>query len=55
MINKQEPLLELWLASRVGGFHFRYQNNNWTSNDGKDFWACLEEACAAHGEIVHFS
>ncbi len=55
VINKQEPLLELWLASRVGGFHFCYQNNNWTSNDGKDFWACLEEACAAHGEIVHFS
>ncbi|HHT7859465.1 iron donor protein CyaY [Pasteurella multocida] len=55
VINKQEPLLELWLASRVGGVHFRYQNNSWTSNDGKDFWACLEEACVAHGEIVHFS
>ena len=22
VINKQEPLLELWLASRLGGFHF---------------------------------
>ena len=27
VINKQEPLLELWLASRLGGFHFAYKNN----------------------------
>ena len=26
VINKQEPLLELWLASRLGGFHFAYKN-----------------------------
>ncbi|MGY4676696.1 iron donor protein CyaY [Pasteurella sp. P03HT] len=54
VINKQEPLLELWLASRVGGFHFRFQHNEWMSSDGKTFWRCLEEACAAHGESVHF-
>ena len=28
VINKQEPLLELWLASRLGGFHFAYKNNH---------------------------
>ena len=28
VINKQEPLLELWLASRLGGFHFAYKNND---------------------------
>ncbi|MGC7559094.1 iron donor protein CyaY [Pasteurella sp. PK-2025] len=54
VINKQEPLLELWLASRAGGFHFSFQNNEWVSSDGKTFWRCLEQACAAHGESVHF-
>ncbi|OOF67979.1 iron donor protein CyaY [Rodentibacter caecimuris] len=54
VINKQEPLLELWLASRLGGFHFTCKNNQWIANDGKFFWDSLEEACAAHGEQVNF-
>ena len=54
VINKQEPLLELWLASRLGGFHFSYKNNDWAANDGKRFWDCLTEAVAAHGETVTF-
>ena len=54
VINKQEPLLELWLASRLGGFHFAYKNNDWVANDGKRFWDCLTEAVAAHGETVTF-
>ena len=54
VINKQEPLLELWLASRLGGFHFAYKNNGWVANDGKRCWDCLTEAVAAHGETVTF-
>ena len=54
VINKQEPLLELWLASRLGGFHFAYKNNDWVANDGKRFWDSLTEAVAAHGETVTF-
>ena len=54
VINKQEPLLELWLASRLGGFHFAYKNNDWVASDGKCFWDCLTEAVAAHGETVTF-
>lgn len=27
VINRQEALLELWLASKLGGFHFRYDAN----------------------------
>lgn len=54
VINKQEPLLELWLASRLGGFHFAYKNNDWEANDGKRFWDCLTEAVTAHGETVTF-
>ena len=54
VINKQEPLLELWLASRLGGVHFAYKNNDWVANDGKRFWDSLTEAVAAHGETVTF-
>lgn len=55
VVNKQEPLLELWLASKAGGFHFAFKNNQWIAQDGKLFWQCLEQACLAHGEQVSFS
>ena len=38
VINKQEPLLELWLASRLGGFHFAYKNNDWVANEKITFY-----------------
>lgn len=50
VVNKQEPLLELWLASKAGGFHFAFKDGQWIANDGKLFWQCLEEACRVHGE-----
>lgn len=55
VVNKQEPLLELWLASKAGGFHFAFKNNQWIAQNGKLFWQCLEQACLAHGEQVSFS
>ncbi|MFY1027957.1 iron donor protein CyaY [Actinobacillus seminis] len=55
VINKQEPLLELWLASKAGGFHFAFNDGQWIASDGKLFWSCLEDACAAHGENVRFA
>ena len=54
VLNKQEPLLELWLAGKFGGFHFAFKNGDWLTNDGKRFWNVLTETCAAHGETVHF-
>ncbi|MBB5203293.1 CyaY protein [Inhella inkyongensis] len=29
VINKQPPLHEIWLASRAGGFHFRWVDMAW--------------------------
>lgn len=54
VINKQEPLLELWLASRLGGFHFAFKDGQWVANDGTSFWTCLADTVAAHGEQVKF-
>ena len=32
VMNKQEPLHEIWLATQFGGYHFAYvDGNGWTS------------------------
>ncbi|MDP8078505.1 iron donor protein CyaY [Phocoenobacter skyensis] len=54
VINKQEAMSELWLASQLGGFHFKYQNNDWVDRDGLTLWHYLEQAVAKHGETVSF-
>jgi CyaY protein len=42
IINMQPPLQELWLATRGGGFHFRYTDGTWQdTRDGTEFFACL--------------
>lgn len=55
VINKQEAMLELWLASKLGGFHFAYRDGQWLSNENRSFWTHLEEAMARHGETISFS
>ena len=54
VINKQEAMLELWLASRLGGLHFAWTGNDWVNGQGISFWQALAEACADHGEKVEF-
>ncbi|MDP0273974.1 iron donor protein CyaY [Glaesserella parasuis] len=55
VINKQEAMLELWLASKLGGYHFAYRDSDWVSAEGRSFWTHLEEAVARHGETISFS
>lgn len=55
VINKQEAMLELWLASKLGGFHFAYRDGDWVSSEGRSFWTHLTEAFARHGETISFS
>ncbi|NBB66315.1 iron donor protein CyaY [Mannheimia haemolytica] len=54
IINKQEAILELWLASKLGGFHFKNVEGEWVTDEGRSFWQHLEEAFARHGESVSF-
>lgn len=54
IINKQEAMLELWLASKLGGFHFKNVDGNWETAEGRSFWSHLEEAFARHGEEITF-
>lgn len=32
IVNTQEPLFQIWLATRKQGYHFDYVNNQWICN-----------------------
>ncbi|OCG61338.1 MULTISPECIES: iron donor protein CyaY [unclassified Gilliamella] len=32
IVNTQEPLFQVWLATRIQGYHFEYINDNWICN-----------------------
>ncbi|MWN90017.1 iron donor protein CyaY [Gilliamella sp. Pra-s65] len=32
IVNTQEPLFQIWLATRKQGYHFDYINDNWLCN-----------------------
>lgn len=50
IINTQPPLHELWLASRRGGFHFRFVDGQWLdTRDGGEFFAKLSAEASVHG------
>ena len=45
IINQQAAMQEVWLASRAGGYHFKFDNDAWVNTrDGRDFWDYLAEA-----------
>ena len=42
IINQQTPMQEVWLASRSGGYHFKWNGATWVNTrDGADFWEFL--------------
>lgn len=50
VVNTQPPLHELWLASRRGGYHFKFSEGRWVdTKDGKEFFARLSEEVSHHG------
>ena len=34
IINAQTPMLQLWMASELGAFHFNLENNLWNDSRG---------------------
>lgn len=56
IINRQEPLHQLWLATRSNGYHFDYQSGEWLDKrSGKNFMDILEAACSEQaGERISF-
>lgn len=42
VINRQAAVREIWVAARVGGFHFRWDGSAWRdTRDGSDLFGAL--------------
>ena len=42
VINLQKPLHEIWLAARSGGYHYKFNSEEWTDTKGQgEFFANL--------------
>jgi len=42
VINLQKPLQEIWMAAKAGGFHYKFNSNQWTdTKDSSEFFAKL--------------
>lgn len=55
VINRQEPMHEIWLASRSGGFHFKLSDDDqWIcSKTGLELIELLKGECEKHaGESI---
>ena len=51
IINRQEPMKEIWLASKSGGFHFAMVESQWTcSKTGLELIAMVKQECEKHSE-----
>lgn len=49
VINLQKPLQEVWMATRAGGFHFRWMDGAWQDTKGQgEFFQLLSQQASAH-------
>ena len=57
VINQQKPLHEIWMATRAGGYHYRYQNGQWQDTKGQgEFFAALSRgATDQSGQALRFT
>jgi CyaY protein len=48
IINLQKPLHEVWLASRSGGYHYKFDGSAWCDTKGTlTFWEQLSKDASA--------
>ena len=57
VINQQKPLHEIWMATRSGGFHYRYRDGEWqdTKGQGEFFAALSQNATDQSGRALRFT
>ena len=42
IVNLQKPLHEIWLAAKSGGYHYKFESNQWLDTKGQgEFFANL--------------
>ncbi len=55
IINKQAPLLQIWVATKFNGHHFEFNDGQWIDNrSGAEFWRFISEAASrqANAEVI---
>ncbi|WP_298442994.1 iron donor protein CyaY [uncultured Ferrimonas sp.] len=57
VVNKQEALSEIWVATKQNGHHFGFDGERWfDKRNGVELYALLNEAVQQQGgEIIDFS
>ena len=57
IINLQKPLHEVWLAARSGGYHFRFDGQQWadTKGQGEFFQRLTQDATTQSGMTLTFT
>ncbi|WP_413113062.1 iron donor protein CyaY [Thaumasiovibrio sp. DFM-14] len=49
VINRQEAMSEIWLASKSGGYHFKFNGDAWIcSRSGLELISMLQKECTIH-------
>ena len=56
VINQQKPLHEIWMATKAGGFHYRWLDGQWqdTKGQGEFFTALTQNASTQAGQALRF-
>ena len=56
VINLQKPLHEIWMAARSGGYHYKFNGQQWMDTKGAgEFFAHLSrESSHQSGRPLHF-
>ena len=56
VINLQKPLHEVWLATRSGGYHYRFDGQQWsdTKGNGEFFERLSQDASTQSGVSLEF-
>ena len=57
IVNLQKRLQELWMAARAGGFHYRFDGQQWldTKGQGEFFEQLSQSASEQSGLALRFS
>ncbi|MDU0810509.1 MAG: iron donor protein CyaY [Burkholderia sp.] len=57
IINLQQSMQEIWIASKAGAFHYRYIDGTWLdTRTGKEFFKALSDYVTEHfGLPITFS
>ncbi|GAB6263470.1 iron donor protein CyaY [Photobacterium sp. CCB-ST2H9] len=51
VINRQEPLHEIWVASKSGGYHFKYNDGIWhCTRSDEELISLIKRECSLHAE-----